>query len=122
MRNKDVKVRFAEVVERFRGDPDVSLPQKNDEKEEKKKRFGSRALKIDGRIFAMLTSDGSSFVIKLPKSRVDQLVASRDGTRFDPRRNGHTMNEWIVMEEKSKTNWVDVAIEARDFSVRKKSF
>jgi hypothetical protein len=37
--------------------------------------FGSSALKVHGKIFAMVSSAGQ-FVVKLPEARVDQLVAT----------------------------------------------
>src|SRR5262249_57053742 len=45
----------------------------------------SVALKVGGKIFVMLIDD--TLVMKLPKVRVDELVAARAGTRFDPRRD-----------------------------------
>lgn len=49
------------------------------------KGFGSGALKVSGRIFAMMTPKGQ-FVVKLAKQRVDELVSAGDGERFDPGR------------------------------------
>src|SRR5438093_1434493 len=45
------------------------------------KGFGSSALKINDKIFAMVSWKGQ-FVVKLPRGRVDELVASGDGERF----------------------------------------
>jgi hypothetical protein len=45
--------------------------------------FGSGALKVRDKIFAMMTPAGS-FVVKLPKVRVDDLVADGVGARFEP--------------------------------------
>jgi hypothetical protein len=47
------------------------------------KGFGSGALKVNGKVFAMKSSKGK-FVVKLPKERVDALAASGQGERFDP--------------------------------------
>src|SRR5438093_8077511 len=49
------------------------------------KGFGSGALKVNGRIFAIMASTGE-FVVKLSKARVDALVDAGDGERFDPGR------------------------------------
>ena len=43
--------------------------------------FGSGALKVNGKIFAMLSSKGH-FVAKLPAQRVASLDASGDGSQF----------------------------------------
>jgi hypothetical protein len=56
--------------------------------------FGANALKIRGKIFAMSTSRGE-LVVKLPKSRVDELVGLGVGERFDPG-HGRRMKEWVV--------------------------
>jgi hypothetical protein len=57
---------------------------------------GNVVLKVRGKIFAMLVSD--AVVLKLPKARVDELVERALGTRFDPKKNGREMKEWIVLE------------------------
>src|ERR1700681_3036004 len=59
-----------------------------------KKGFGSDALQVKGKIFAMLSSQ-RQFVVKLPRERVDALVAARRGSRFDPG-HGRLMKEWFV--------------------------
>ena len=48
-----------------------------------------------GKMFLLLV--GGELVFKLPKPRVDDLVARSGGRRFDPRRNGKLMKEWIVL-------------------------
>ncbi|MGH9353380.1 MAG: hypothetical protein ACRD2G_14665 [Terriglobia bacterium] len=79
------------------------------------KGFGSGALKVKGKIFAMMSSKGE-FVVKLPKKHVDALVDKGNGERFDPGR-GRLMKEWVVVREKS-VNWVELAREACDFVKR----
>ena len=59
------------------------------------KGFGSGALKVRGKIFALLDCQ-NQVVLKLPKSRVDELVASGAGSRFEPR-PGKPMKEWLVL-------------------------
>jgi hypothetical protein len=76
------------------------------------KGFGSGALKVDGKIFAMLSSEGR-FVVKLPKKRVDELVTSSVGKRFEPR-PGKPMKEWLVVTA-SRENWTKLAKEACEF-------
>jgi AcrR family transcriptional regulator len=59
--------------------------------------FGSDALQVDGRIFAMVSRD--RLVLKLPKSRVDELIASGDGGPFDAgKAAGRAMKEWVAFE------------------------
>jgi len=82
-----------------------------------KKGFGSSALKINSKIFAMLSSKGK-FVVKLPKQRVDSLVESGSGERFDPG-HGRIMKEWLALEPNSGEDWLALAGEAMDFVASK---
>ncbi len=75
-------------------------------------RFGSNALKIGGKIFAMLVR--GCLVVKLPRRRVDELVAAGEGTRFDPR-GGRPMTEWLVLDPTSTLGWLPLAAEAMQF-------
>ena len=54
-------------------------------------------------------------IVKLPRERVDALVDAGEGERYDPRRNGRVMREWIVMKPRSKASWLQLAREALDF-------
>ena len=79
-----------------------------------RKGFGSSGqLKADNRIFAMLVR--GALVVKLPRARVDQLIASKDGMRFDPRRDGRVMKEWVTVAAASKLDWLALAREALAF-------
>jgi len=79
--------------------------------------FGADALKVNNRIFAMLASD-DRFVVKLPRARVDALVAGGHGERFDPRRNGRVMKEWLVVGPGREARWLPLAKEAMEFVSR----
>jgi hypothetical protein len=94
---------FTRVVQAFGEDRDV--------KQEKKKGFGSGAVKVKGKIFAMMSSKGQ-FVVKLPKQRVDELVRTEGCERFDPGR-GRVMKEWLVVP--AGRDWVELAKEACKF-------
>jgi len=78
-----------------------------------RKAFGASGLKVNGKVFAMVSSKGE-FVVKLPRDRVDALVASRDGVRFDPG-HGRVMKEWFVVSPTSTQDWLALAIEALEF-------
>jgi hypothetical protein len=77
------------------------------------KGFGSSALKIDGKIFAMTASQGQ-FVVKLAKARVDELVAAGAGERFDAGK-GKLMKEWLSVSAPPK-QWLGLAKEALAFA------
>src|SRR5258708_31066945 len=85
--------RFAKIVEALPSNPDVTPPSDG-------KRFGSSGLKIHNKIFAMLV--GGKLVVKLPKPRVDALIASGAGERFDPRHDGRLMKERVSLEPTSE--------------------
>lgn len=81
------------------------------------KGFGSTGqLKADGKIFCMLVHD--QLVLKLPRERVDDLVASGDGERFDAGK-GKPMREWFVLSSSSKIQWPALAREALLFASQK---
>ncbi len=69
-------------------------------------------------MFALLSSAGE-YVVKLPKERVDDLVASGDGERFDPRHDGRVMKQWLVVKPTSKSEWLSLAKEAMGFVSKK---
>ena len=60
----------------------------------------------------MLPSSGD-VVVKLPKVRVDELIASGAGERFAPGPD-RVMKEWLVFAGRT-THWVDLAREACAF-------
>jgi TfoX/Sxy family transcriptional regulator of competence genes len=93
--------RFAPVAEAFAGDPDVTHGRI----------MAAFGLKVRGRIFAMLVRN--ELVVKLPKSRVDALVANGDGKPFQPR-PGRAMKEWAIIELPPE-RWLAIAREAYAF-------
>lgn len=96
--------RYIALVEEFLGDRDIGQAGRG---------FGADALKARGKIFALLS--GGRLVVKLPRQRVDVLVASGDGERFDPRHDGRQMKEWLALAPASQLDWLALAREARDF-------
>ena len=77
------------------------------------KGFGSSALKVNGSIFAMLSSRGE-FVVKLPRQRVAQLVATGDAVHYDGGK-GRPMKEWLAVPAGSRLDWSALADEALTF-------
>ena len=101
--SEQVKIdpKFAPVVKAFAKVPDVSAG----------KLFSSYGLKVKGKIFAMFGKE--QFVVKLPKERVDGLVAGGNAERFDPG-HGRVMKEWVVIQS-GESEWVELAREAYNF-------
>ena len=100
----DVNARFAALAEEFAGRPGVDMP-------EARRGFGSDALKVNGSIFAMVT--GGQLVVKLPRDRVEALIASGTGSPFGAGK-GRPMQEWVTVTADDET-WRALASEALDF-------
>ena len=99
--------RYASLVESLLGQPGVTRGATG------RKGFGSSALCVRDKIFAMLSSK-DQFVVKLPRKRVDELVASGEGERFDPG-HGRVMKEWFAVGSTSEDVWLSLAREALEF-------
>ena len=75
--------------------------------------FGSETLKVRDKIFAMLSSEGH-FVVKLPMARVEALVKTGVGQRFDANQ-GRPMKEWLEVDPQADVEWLQLAREALEF-------
>ena len=93
--------RFASVIEAFAGDADITAG----------KMMASPGLKVRGKIFAMLVR--GALVVKLPKTRVAELVSAGKGEPFEPSA-GRVMKEWIALDVPPNT-WLGFAREAHAF-------
>ena len=96
--------RFAAVVTAVVGKSGVTR--------ESRQGFGSGALKVNGKIFAMMTP-AAAFVVKIPKVRVDELVNRGVGGRFEPG-PGRIMKEWLALDGHAE-RWTELAKEAYRF-------
>jgi hypothetical protein len=95
---------FEQLATRFLADPTVRQGTG----------FGSSpGLRVGSKTFAML--QGSDLVVKLSKQRVDELVASGTGARFDPRNDGRLMKEWATIPVRHRSEWEQLASEALRF-------
>jgi hypothetical protein len=97
-----VATAFAPIVKAFAKAPGVTSG----------KMMASIGLKLGGKIFVMHVR--GKLVAKLPKRRVDELVASGLGERFDPRHDGRVMKEWLAVDE-GRGDWLALAREAHAF-------
>ncbi len=103
----DTEARFTALAEQFATVPDVELPG-----ESGRRKFGSDALKVNGSIFAMVTND--RLVVKLPRDRVDALIAGGAGEPFGAGK-GRPMKEWVSIGDDDEETWLALAQEALDF-------
>lgn len=92
---------FRPIAEAYAADPRVTAGVM----------MASFGLKVDGRIFAMHVR--GRFVAKLPRPRVDELVESGVGVRFEPG-PGRVMKEWVAVEP-GAADWEQLAGEAYAF-------
>jgi hypothetical protein len=69
-------------------------------------------LKVNGSIFAMVT--GGSLVVKLPRHRVEALIADGTGAPFESGR-GRPMKEWLSVTADDHATWLALSREALDF-------
>jgi|SRR5579884_1205990 len=99
------EARYAALVETFLNEAGVA--------QEEGKGFGSAALKVRNRIFAMLVR--GRLVVKLPRQRVEALAAAGEGERYDPRHDGRLMKEWLVVAPSQEEQWPTLAREALAF-------
>jgi hypothetical protein len=106
----NAEARYALLVKTFLRKPGVTQEGKG---------FGSTSLKVDGRIFALLSSR-NEFVVKLPKARVEALIAAGAGHRFDPG-HGRVMKEWLALRPISAKDWTRLANEALAYVATAKS-
>jgi hypothetical protein len=98
--------RFEELIDELLGIPGVLPPPGG-------RGFGRSALRVDNRIFAMLVR--GRLVLKLPRPRVDALVAAGQGARFDAGQ-GTPRKQWLSLAPEAALPWGPLAREALDFA------
>ena len=101
----DAAARFDELVEALHDAPGVTPPEAAG-----RSGFGSTALKVRGRIFAMVV--GGALVLKLPRARVEELCGDGRGAPF-VNGKGQPMREWVVLTQDRGTR--DLGREALAF-------
>jgi len=100
----DTAERFAAVVDALSGEPDVTPPDTSGPR-----RFGSRALRVDGAAFAMVVRD--ALVLKLPETRVAALLAEGSGSPFG-KDAGRPYREWVALPHGDPATDLPLAREA----------
>lgn len=98
--------RYEQLVDEFTGMDGVTPPDGGSG-------FGRSALRYRRKIFAMFVR--GQLVVKLPRPRVDELVADGHGERFDANK-GTPMKEWFSLDPSSALPWPPLAREALDFA------
>ncbi|HLK76474.1 MAG TPA: hypothetical protein VKU77_22830 [Streptosporangiaceae bacterium] len=98
--------RYEDLIEEFLGEDEVLPPPGGSG-------FGRGALRYRRKIFAMFVR--GQLVVKLPRKRVDELVADGHGVRFDANK-GTPMKEWFSLDPESDLAWPPLAREALAFA------
>jgi hypothetical protein len=101
MRAKD---RFRTIVAELSASDGVAISNKRG--------FSHGGLLVHGKIFAILRRD--ALLLKLPETRVSNLIANGDGGVFDAGK-GRPMKEWVIIPFHSSADWLRLAGEARSF-------
>jgi hypothetical protein len=100
---------FAAIVKALGDRPGVTKPEPP---AASAPRFGSSALRVQGRIFAMVSR--GRLVLKLPPHRVAELIGSGEGAAYDAGK-GRPMKEWVSLEPARQNAWLVLATEALEF-------
>jgi hypothetical protein len=75
-------------------------------------KFGSNALRINGKIYAALTRS-HRLLLKLPPARTAELLAAKRAQHFES--GGRVMNGWITLAAADAELWISLSNEARKF-------
>ncbi|MDG2112515.1 MAG: hypothetical protein P8N02_07885 [Actinomycetota bacterium] len=75
--------------------------------------MGTRCLRVDGEFLAMVSQKIAQLVVKLPESRVAEVIYSGSGSEFSPA--GRKFREWVAVDEVDRNLWQSLLDEGRNF-------
>lgn len=75
--------------------------------------MGFPCLRVGGAFFASCDHRTGDLIVKLPRDRVEQLIADGVGKPFTPA--GRTFREWVLIDDRDETRWAELIEEARTF-------
>ena len=76
--------------------------------------MGSRCLRVGGEFTGMIHSKNGELILKLPRERVDELVAAGMTEAFAP--NGRVFKEWTLVPRSDRRSWKKLIAEAVQFA------
>ena len=76
--------------------------------------MGFPCLRVSGAFFASCDHRSGDLIVKLPKHRVEQLIAAGAGEPFAPA--GRTFREWVLIGDRDQARWAELIDEARVFA------
>lgn len=97
---------FTAIVDALGDEPGVARPEAPDAG---RQGFGASALRVDGRIFAMISRD--RLVLKLPSHRVVELIGAGLGEPFDAGK-GRPQKDWISLKPSGQEDALALAKDA----------
>ncbi len=106
LENEDAQTLFEPIAKKFLKERDVA----------EKKMFGTTALTIKGKVFVFPWK--GRVVFKLPKERVEEIIASKKGIYFDPG-HGRISKEWVAINPNTDSECINLAKEAKNFVGKK---
>ena len=75
--------------------------------------MGYPCLRADGAFFACVEDGTGHLIVKLPATRVTELLAAAQALPFAP--NGRVFREWAAFPDPDRDEWVALLDEARTF-------
>ncbi len=75
--------------------------------------MGGRCLRVDKEFLALVDVKGPGLVVKLPKLRVEELIAAGQGQPFAPA--GRVFKEWLSVPKPNKRKWKELLEESIEF-------
>jgi hypothetical protein len=75
--------------------------------------MGFPCLRVSGAFFASCDHRSGDLVVKLPRHRVEELVATGVGKPFAPA--GRTFREWVLIDDRDEARWAALIDEALEF-------
>ena len=87
--------------------------QKNDTRVVEGTIMNGRCLRVGKEFLALVDYKGSGLVVKLPKTRVEQLIASGVGQPFAPA--GRVFKEWLSVPKRDRRLWQSLLLEGVTF-------
>jgi hypothetical protein len=65
--------------------------------------MGGRCARVSGAFLGLVDFKSSGMVVKLPRDRVDELIAQGVGQPFAP--GGKVFREWVSIPERDRRRW-----------------
>ncbi len=75
--------------------------------------MGFPCLRVNSDFFATADHRTGHLIVKLPESRVQQLIKEGIGQPFAPA--GRTFREWVLIAERDARSWKNMILEAKQF-------